>query len=74
MLATAFACIPVFRSGRRIARWEGALFVGYYAAYASYLVLAAQRHDALPAFSQAMLAFAVPLTVVTLVVVSIRAR
>jgi cation:H+ antiporter len=59
-------------TGREIARWEGALFVLYYAAYVAYLILAAQQHDALPAFSAAMAGFVVPLTVVTLVVVTVR--
>jgi cation:H+ antiporter len=72
MLAVALACLPVFLTGRAIARWEGAVFVGYYAAYAGYLILDAQAHDALPYFSAAMLSFVVPLTVVTLVVASIR--
>jgi cation:H+ antiporter len=72
MLAVALACLPVFLTGREIARWEGALFLGYYLAYAAYLVLAAQQHDALGAFSKVMLGFVVPLTVVTLVVSTIR--
>jgi cation:H+ antiporter len=72
MLAVAFACIPVALSGREIARWEGALFLFYYVAYTVYLILAAREHDALPAFSQAMLSFAVPLTIVTLVVAMLR--
>lgn len=72
MLAVALACLPVFMTGRSIARWEGAVFLGYYVAYAAYLILAAQQHDALPAFSGVMLGFAVPLTVVTLVVMLIR--
>ena len=69
MLAVAAACLPVVLSGREIARWEGAVFVLYYAAYTAYLVLAAREHDALPAFSQAVMSFAVPITIVTLVVV-----
>jgi len=69
MLAVALACLPVFMTGREIARWEGGLFLGYYAAYVAYLVLAAQQHDALEAYSGVMLGFVVPLTVVTLVVV-----
>ncbi len=73
MLAVALACLPVFLSGREIARWEGAVFLGYYVAYAAYLILDAQGHDALPAYSQAMLGFVIPLTVVTLVASSIRA-
>jgi cation:H+ antiporter len=72
MLAVALACLPVFISGREIARWEGGLFVAYYVAYVAYLILAAQQHDALPWFSSAMLGFVLPLTVVTLVVVLIR--
>jgi cation:H+ antiporter len=72
MLAVAFACLPVFLTGREIARWEGALFLGYYGAYAAYLILAAQAHESLPAFSAAMMGFVVPITVVTLIVVLLR--
>ena len=72
MLAVALACLPVFMTGREIARWEGGVFLGYYVAYVAYLILAAQQHDALQAFSGVMLGFAVPLTVVTLVVMVIR--
>jgi hypothetical protein len=72
MLAVALACLPVFMTGREIARWEGGVFLGYYVAYVAYLILAAQQHDALQAFSGVMLGFVVPLTVVTLVVVLIR--
>ncbi|MBL8323997.1 MAG: calcium/sodium antiporter [Rubrivivax sp.] len=72
MLAVALACLPVFMTGREIARWEGGIFLAYYAAYVAYLVLAARQHDALPVFSAAMLSFVVPITVVTLVVVMLR--
>ena len=72
MLAVAFACLPVFLSGRQIARWEGGVFMGYYLAYTAYVVLTAQQHAALPAFGTAMLSFVLPLTVVTLVVVMLR--
>jgi cation:H+ antiporter len=68
MLAVALACLPVFMTGREIARWEGAVFVGYYIAYVVYLILAAQQHDTLAAFSGVMMSFVVPLTIVTLVV------
>lgn len=73
MTAVALACLPIFFTGHCIARWEGALFVGYYVAYVAYLLLDAAGHDALPAFSMAMMAFVVPLTVVTLLVVATRA-
>ena len=72
MLAVALACLPVFMTGREIARWEGGVFLGYYVAYVAYLILAAQQHDALQPFSGLMMGFALPLTLVTLVVVMIR--
>lgn len=72
MSAVALACVPVFMTGREIARWEGAVFLAYYLAYLTYLVLAAQKHDALQAFSSAMLSFVLPLTVITLVAASLR--
>jgi cation:H+ antiporter len=72
MLAVALACLPVFMTGREIARWEGGVFVAYYAAYVAYLILAAQQHDALGAFSAAMMSFVIPITLVTLVVVLLR--
>ncbi len=74
MLAVAFACLPVFLSGREIARWEGGVFLGYYVAYTAYLILASQQHDALPVFSSAMLSFVIPLTIVTLIAVMLRSR
>ena len=74
MLAVAFACLPILLTGREIARWEGAVFLGYYAAYLLYLTLAAQQHDSLPAYSSIMLSYVMPLTVVTLVVSLMRRR
>jgi cation:H+ antiporter len=72
MLAVALACLPVFLTGREIARWEGAVFLAYYIAYVAYLILAAQQHDALGAYSSVMMGFVIPITVITLVVVMLR--
>lgn len=72
MIAAAVACLPMFITGCQIARWEGAVFVLYYAAYAGYLILAAQQHDAIDAFSVVMASFVLPLTIVTLVVGFVR--
>jgi len=74
MLAAAFACLPVFLTGREIARWEGGLFIGYYFAYTAFLVLAARHHQVLPSFSAAMLSFVLPLTIVTLLVSLLRTQ
>jgi len=66
MIAVALACLPIFVTGREIARWEGGLFLAYYVAYIAYLVLAASGHESLGAYSDAMLWFVLPLTAVTL--------
>jgi len=72
MLAAAIACIPVAFTGRVIARWEGGLFLFYFAAYTTYLFLYAQHHPWLDSFSVAMLGFVLPLTGVTLAVTAWR--
>jgi cation:H+ antiporter len=74
MIAVALACLPIFFTGFRVARWEGWLFLVYYAAYVLYLILDASQHDALPLFSSVMLLFVVPLTALTLLVLVVRER
>jgi len=73
MTAVAFACLPIFFAGYTITRWNGALFLGSYIAYATYLVLDATQHDALPMFSNTMLFFVLPLVAITLAFIGIRA-
>lgn len=68
MTAVAFACLPIFFTGGRISRWEGALFLGYYAAYLTVLIMSAVHHASLDAFYHAMLWFVIPLTVLGVLV------
>ena len=72
MLAVAVACLPIFYTGNRISRWEGLLFISYYVAYTAYLGLDAIGHDQLGLFSNVMLLFVIPLTVVTLLTILVR--
>jgi len=74
MLAAAFACLPVFATGHRVARWEGAVLLGYFVAYLAYLALDANGHDALQPFSAVMMSFVVPLTIVTLLATVLHAQ
>ncbi len=74
MIAVAIACLPIFMTGHRIERWEGALFITYYAAYLAYLVLDATGHDALDTYSNVMLLFVIPLTAITLLILLWRGR
>jgi cation:H+ antiporter len=66
MIAAAVVCLPVFFTGRMIERWEGALFLAYYVAYTTLLILGAAESEAARPFAAAMLAVAVPLTCVVL--------
>jgi cation:H+ antiporter len=66
MVAVALALVPIAFTGFTVARWEGALFVAYYIAYAVYVLLDATGHDALGPYSEVMLGFVVPITVVWL--------
>jgi cation:H+ antiporter len=72
MLAVAVACMPIFYTGNRISRWEGLLFISYYVAYTAYLGLNAIGHEQLGLFSNVMLLFVIPLTVITLLTILVR--
>lgn len=73
-IAVAVACLPIFYSGRRIDRWEGLLFLFYYVAYTVYLILNATSSEALPEYINAMLWFVLPLTIITLAIVSVQEK
>jgi cation:H+ antiporter len=73
MVAVAVACLPIFFTDHTIARWEGGLFLAFYLAYTTYLVLDATGHAALPRYRDAMLLFVLPLTAITLAVLAARA-
>jgi cation:H+ antiporter len=73
MTAAAIACLPIFFTGWKVERREGAVFPGYYVCYTSHLALKATEHDALPRFSRIMVAFVLPITVLTLAIIAWRA-
>jgi cation:H+ antiporter len=72
MIAVALAALPVFFTGYTISRWEGAVFLAYYAAYTLFLLLAATEHDALRPYSVLLFVFVVPITAITLLVLALR--
>ncbi|RPI26702.1 MAG: calcium/sodium antiporter [Acidobacteria bacterium] len=74
MIAVSVACLPVFFTGHKLSRWEGALFIGYYVLYSSYLVMTATKHHGIVIFKTAMWFFVIPLTVITLAIGVIRSR
>jgi cation:H+ antiporter len=72
MTAVAVACLPVFVTGFVLSRWEGVVFVAYYAGYVAYLVLDATGTIAVEPLRVAMVGFVAPLAVLTLAVVVAR--
>lgn len=72
MLAVSAACLPIFFTGWAISRWEGWVFLAYYGAYLVYLVLSHSGHAAQDLVQSMLLFFAIPLTVLTLVLLVVR--
>lgn len=66
MIAVAIACLPIFFSGYRISRWEGALLFCYYVTYAVYLVLFSTGQPLAATVAHAMLNHVLPLTAIVL--------
>lgn len=72
LIAVSVACIPIFFTGHKISRWEGATFFGFYVAYFTFLFLASAEHDVLELFSNTMLLFVIPIVTLTITTVAIR--
>lgn len=72
MVAVAAACLPILFTGYLIARWEGWLFLLYYIAYTTLLILGATGSSAHLTLGNALLYFALPLTTLALAVGVVR--
>lgn len=65
LIGTSILCYPIFYTGRKIVRWEGALFFALYFAYLFYQFLVSAEHRFLEVFISVMLYFVFPVIVVT---------
>jgi cation:H+ antiporter len=72
MILATVACLPIFFTGYRIARWEGLVFLGYYIAYVTYLVLNATEHSLRKDMELVFGYYVIPITLLTLAVLSYR--
>ena len=72
MLAAAVALLPFAATGHRIDRWEGAVFLFYWFAYLTLLLLEVMGHPVRDTLWILFVAFLVPITLMTLVVVGAR--
>jgi cation:H+ antiporter len=74
MIAVAIACLPMFANGYALLRWEGVLFLVFYAAYLGWLVLDASDHGIKNEYAIAVVGFVLPLSAITLVVIAVRGQ
>ncbi|MDR1854338.1 MAG: calcium/sodium antiporter [Azoarcus sp.] len=72
MAATALACLPALFTDREISREEGGLFLAWYVAYATWLVLSTRQSEAAATFSNLILGYALPATIVFFIVDIVR--
>lgn len=72
MIAAAVACLPIFATGNVISRWEGILFLIYYMAYNSYLVLDTMHHEGISVLTTVISTFIAPLTIITFAIITFR--
>ncbi len=74
MVVVSIACLPVFFAGMRITRLEGAIFLGYYAAYIAFVILNATNPEASSRFAGVMFLIIGPLTILLVTILLVRAR
>ena len=72
-IAVAFACLPIFYSGKQIDRVEGLLFLFYYLAYNGYLILEALKSPVLPTYTTIMLVITA-ITAIALIATAIKEK
>lgn len=66
LIGASVACIPIFYTGHKIVRWEGALFLAFYFFYLFYLFLSSTENKFLDVFVNMMLFFVIPVAAITL--------
>ncbi len=71
MIAVAIACLPIFFTDNLISRWEGIFFWLYYIVYTLFLFLKSMEQESLPIFNAVMLWFVIPITALTLIIITL---
>lgn len=74
LVVAALACLPMVVWDHQLDRWEGGVFVAYYLAYVVFLILDGTGHGAKEPFLVVLFGFVVPLTVLTIGVVTSHQR
>lgn len=71
MVAVAVLCLPIFFNGMTVFRWEGGLLLTYFVIYMAYVLFRAAQHDALHGFTAVITWVILPVTIATLLAVTI---
>lgn len=74
MVIVSIFCLPVFMAGMRISRLEGAIFLSYYAAYITFVILHATNPEASSRFAGVMFLVIGPLTILLIAILLVRGR
>jgi cation:H+ antiporter len=74
MLAVAITCLPIFFTGFRIDRWEGALFVLCYVLYLGFLVSRAEHNPGLQLAAGTAIGLVLTLSIVMSILSLLRRR
>jgi len=66
LIAASILCVPIFYTGYKIVRWEGAMFLFFYFAYLFYLYLSSADHDFLTVFVNMLIYFIIPVVILAI--------
>ena len=72
MLAAALICLPVFFTGFRITRPEGAVLLMFYVLYTGYIILVENSWDYLSIFGTVIIYLVIPLTIMAFIIMVYR--
>lgn len=72
MIGVALLCLPVFFTGYRISRWNGALFLFFYVAYTVYLILNAMQSPHTALYFDVMVHYVIPVAAIALIAAAMR--
>ena len=74
MIGVAIMCFPICFNDNLVSRWEGLMLLAYYLAYTLYLVMKSTEHDSTVLFGSALKYVIVPLTILGLMMITLRSR
>lgn len=72
MILTSIICLPICLSDQKVSRIEGLLLLLYFVSYISFIILNSSGHDAIEPFGKIVGLFFIPITMITLFIISLK--